>query len=106
MHSRIEINFFLLQPRLLLHKLNFISAEQVLRDVRGTVHQEGLLLKFLLLGGGSLLAYVLAAACLGRPAVAASARPRWTRGQARPQRIQAARSYRLDEFVFVNDLCL
>ena len=41
MRSRIEINFFLLQPRLLLHKLNFISAEQVLRDVRGTVHQEG-----------------------------------------------------------------
>jgi len=35
-----------------------------------------------------------------------SARPRWTRGQARPQRIQAVRSYRLDEFVFVNDLCL
>jgi len=29
------------------------------------------MLKFLLLGGGSLLAYVLAAACLGRPAVAA-----------------------------------
>ncbi|KAG2625818.1 hypothetical protein PVAP13_3KG297827 [Panicum virgatum] len=41
MRSRIEINFFLLQPRLLLHKLNFISAEQVLRDVRGAVHQEG-----------------------------------------------------------------
>ena len=106
MRSRIEINFFLLQPRLLLHKLNFISAEQVLRDVRGTVHQEGPAAQ-VPAAGRRVAAGLRPCGYVSWPAgSSSSARPRWTRGQARLQRIQAVRSYRLDEFVFVNDLCL
>ena len=106
MRSRIEINFFRLQPRLLLHKLNFISAEQVLRDVRGAVHQEGPAAQ-VPAAGRRVAAGLRPGGCVSWPAgSSSSARPRWTRGQAWPQRIQAVRSYRLDEFVFVNDLCL
>ena len=106
MRSRIKINFFLLQPHLLLHKLNFISAEQVLRDVRGTVHQEGPDAQ-VPAAGRRVAAGLRPGGCVSWPAgSSSSARPRWTRGQVRPQRIQAVRSYRLDEFVFVNDLCL